>query len=143
VTQSTTYFEKIPFHAERAVDDNLVTISHTMCAWNTDVWYNMNFDDVYCFSEIWINKAKDNEYRLRMHDTKVFVVNTTTKSQALCGKLALNGAGNQQGQPYKIRCDLKCGNQVKLTVRHDQGKYNYQACIHMREIKAFRSGNRK
>ena len=41
------------------------------------------------------------------------------------------------GQTYKITCDMKCGDEVKLTVYHGTGDYNHAASIHVGEIMAY------
>ena len=98
----------------------------------------MKFDAIHCFSEIVIMNDKLNENAYRMQDLKVFVVNTKTGTESLCGVLKMREVWTVEGQTYKISCDLKCGNEVKLTVRHNSGEYNNLACIHMSEIKAYR-----
>ena len=138
VTQSTTLVwlgERQP--AGLAIDGRLDTGSHTNCAWDTDIWYKMKFHAVYCFSEIVIIQSHDNVYAYRMQDTKVIVINTATNTESLCGVLKVRNVYTVEGQTYKIPCDLKCGDEVKLTVRHDKSRDWLQACIHMREIRAF------
>ena len=39
-------------NAELAIDGDVQTFSHTDCAWDTDLWYKMKFDAVYCFTEV-------------------------------------------------------------------------------------------
>ena len=77
----------------------------------------------------------------RMDDTGVFVVDSDTREESLCGVLKVSDVMTIEGQTYRIPCDLKCGDEVKLTVRHDS-KYEKDACIHMKEITTFHQGNR-
>ena len=49
VSQINTYDRH---KAENAIDGNLNTHSHTQCVWDTDLWYKMKFDAVYCFTEV-------------------------------------------------------------------------------------------
>ena len=100
----------------------------------------MKFDSVYCFSDVVIINSHADAYTARMDDTKVLVVNTKTGTKGLCGVLKVSDVLTIEGQTYRIPCDLKCGDEVKLTVRHDKEKYHINACIHMREIVAFHKG---
>ena len=100
----------------------------------------MTFDDIYCFSKVVIVQSKTNEMADRMDGTDVFVVNTETEAKSLCGVLKVGSGTTIESQTYTIPCDQKCGNEVKLTLRHDKGNYNIEACIHMKEITAFYSG---
>ena len=126
--------------AEMAIDGDLTTKSNTKQAWDTDLWYKMRFDAVRCFSEVVIVQAHLNSKANRMNDTKVFVVNTNTGTESLCGILKASTDLTIEGQTYRIPCNLKCGDEVRLTVRHDRGTYDIEACIHMIEIKAFHTG---
>lgn len=123
--------------ADKAIDNDLATFANTLCAWNKTVWYKMTFGAVFCFTEIVIINSHSSVYRYRMQDMKVFVVNTATKGESLCGILKTRYGPSVQGQTYKIRCNMKCGDEVKLTVYHESGDYDYEACIHMSEIMAF------
>ena len=130
-----------PNPAKFAIDDDLTTSSHTICALRTDLWFKMKFDHVYCFSEIELINSKLNQYAARMDDTKVLVVNRVNKgTESLCGVIKVTNDRTIDGQTYRIPCDRKCGDEVKLTVRYDKGNGNEplaRACIHMYEIKAF------
>ena len=126
--------------AERAIDGNLNTHSHTICDWDTDLWYKMKFDAVYCFFDVVIIISHTDYYYARMDDTEVFVADSDTGDESLCGVLKVSDVPTIEGQTYRIPCDLKCGDEVKLTVRHDSGKYDNVACIHMTEIKIFQRG---
>ena len=137
VFQSSTFGTDAVDHA---VDGDLETRSHTSCAWNTDLWYKMKFEAVYCFSHIGIIQSQLNDYAKRMDDTKVFVMNTQTGVEGLCGVLKVGAGETISKQTYNIPCDWKCGDEVKLTLRHDTGQYDYLACIHMKELMAFTTG---
>ena len=137
VSQSSERFE---WKAELAIDGDQETKSHTICNWDTDLWYKMKFDAVYCFSDVVIIQSYQDRNAYRMDDTEVFVVNTKTGTESLCGVLKVSDVLTIEGQTYRIPCDLKCGDEVKLTIRHDKDKYHIDACIHMREIKAFHTG---
>ena len=130
------------FQAERAIDDDLTTYSHTECAWNTDLWYKMKFGAVYCFSDVVIinSHLSEGSPRMCMDDMNVSVLNTEKGTESRCGVLKERDVLTIEGQTYRIPCNLKCGDEVKLTVRHDSGKYSNDACIRMREIEAFHSG---
>ena len=141
VFQSSTFeYEGYREEAEYAIDGSLATSSHTDCAWVTDIWYKMTFDAIYCFSKVVIVQSKTNEMADRMDGTDVFVVNTETGAKSLCGVLKVGSGTTIESQTYTIPCDQKCGNEVKLTLRHDKPKYNMEACIHMKEITAFYTG---
>ena len=134
---STLYDNKAVDHA---VDGDLRTRSHTECAWNTDLWYKMKFEAVYCFSHIGIIQSHWGNNPNRMDDTKVSVVNSWKGIESVCGVLKVRKGDTISKQTYSIPCDLKCGDEVKLTLRHDTKQYDYNACIHMREIMAFTTG---
>ena len=143
VSQSSTYVYTETGDikkAENAIDGDLKTFAHTKCAWDTDVWYKMKFDAVYCFSDVVIINSKLNEYANRMDEAKVLVINTETGAESLCGVLKVTDVMTIEGQTYRIPCDLKCGDEVKVTLRHDKDKYRHEACIHMNEISAFHKG---
>ena len=134
VLQSSTYGSSI---AEKATDNDLAISSNTHCFWDREVWYKMNFGAVYCFTEIVIINSHWGGFRYRMEDMKVLVVNTDINKESLCGILKIRSEQSVHGQTYKIPCDMKCGDEVKLTVYHGTGKYDYAACIHMKEIMAY------
>ena len=67
----------------------------------------------------------------------MFVVDTETGEEALCGSLETKGGQSMEGQTYSIPCDQKCGNRVKFTVLHETGEHNTPGCIHMLEIMAY------
>ena len=138
--KSTLVWDGAAINAEFAVDDDLTTASHTKCAWNTDLWYKMKFDAVYCFSDVVIIQSHWDKWASRMDDTEVFVANSDTGDESLCGVLKVSDVLTIEGQTYRIPCDLKCGDEVKLAVRHDNGDYDKAACIHMKEVKAFHEG---
>ena len=130
-SQSSTYSYNV---AENAIDDDLTTFSTTNSFWDKEVWYKMNFGAVFCFTEIVIINSHWNSFRYRMEDMKVLVVNLDTNKESLCGILKMKSEQSVHGQIYKIPCDMKCGDEVKLTVYHETGDYNQDACIHMYEI---------
>ena len=72
-----------------------------------------------------------------MEDMKVIIVNTDTNEESLCGMLKMRSEESVHGQTYKIPCDMKCGDEVKLTVYHGTGDYENAASIHMAEITAY------
>ena len=139
-SQSSTYRNNNDVKAMFAIDGDLSTQAHTSCVKNTELWYKMKFDEVYCFSDVVIINSKQDKWADRMDDTKVFVLNTKTGTESLCGVLKVSDVQTIEGQTYRIPCDLKCGDEVKLTVRHDMGKYDRAACIHMTEILAYHTG---
>ena len=134
--------------AELAIDGDINTLSHTSCAWDTDLWYKMEFDAVYCFPEIVIMQFYQNYYSYRMQDLKVLLIDSATGTDSLCGTLRSTQVATIAGQTYKIPCDA-CGNQVQLRVRHNQSEYpksraqgqTQRGCIHMREIRAVQTGS--
>jgi hypothetical protein len=139
VSQSTTLiWSDTRMIAERAVDGDMNTNSHTVCAWGTEFWFKMEFNAVFCFSEVIIIQCKTDRFAQRMQDTQVFVINTDEGTESLCGVLKIRDVLTTKGQTYRINCDLKCGNEVELKLRHDRGKYKEQGCIHMTEIIALR-----
>ena len=93
-----------------------------------------------------IVQSKTNEMADRMDGTDLFVVNTETGAKSLCGVLKVGSGTTIESQTYTIPCDQKCGNEVKLTLRHDKNINDnyisnlYGACIHMKEIKALYTG---
>ena len=95
----------------------------------------MTFDNVYCFSEIVIFGMLDKKYHMR--DTKVLVLNSMEGTESVCGVLDRLSQENEE-QRYTIPCDLKCGDEVKLTVQHDI-TYISKGCIRMREVQAYQS----
>ena len=136
VTQSSMYKDAV---ADRAIDGDMETTSHTDCAWDTDLWYKMEFDAVYCLSEIVIFQSHLNHNVKRMQNLKIFVGNRTTNTESLCGTLNVGDDFTLEGQTYRIPCDA-CGDQVKLSLRHDTGSDGMEGCIHMREIRVVQSG---
>ena len=130
------------YNPESALDGDLETMSHTDCALDTDLWYKMNFDTVYCFSEVVILQSHWDWNARRMQGTKVMVVDRGTGAESLCGVLDVSSVHTQAGQTYRIPCDGKCGDEVELRLRHNTGQYQdgLLPCIHMREIEAFIGG---
>ena len=98
------------FPAELAIDGDQNTVSGTKGKWDTDLWFKMKFDDFFCFFE------------------------------SLCGVLKVNPVWTIEGQTYRFPCNLKCGDEVKVTVLHRSGNYVNMATIHMREITVFGTG---
>ena len=138
VSQSTTLSSGgEPMSAERAIDGNPTTGSHTKCKFQEEVWYKMNFDAVHCFTEVVIIQSSMNDNLNRMQDTQVIVLDAKTGTESLCGVLKVSNIKTIEGQTYRIPCDLKCGDEVKLTVQHKQEDYWKKACIHMNEITAY------
>jgi hypothetical protein len=123
--------------AKYGIDGDMETSAHTNCGWNTDLWYKMKFGAVYCFSHVVITQGDRNLHAARMQDTNVFVVNTATNTRNFCGVLKISDNTTIEAQTYKIPCKLKCGDEVKLTLRHDSGEYTHEGCIHIIEIKAY------
>ena len=149
VSQSSTFsWGGVPYGAERAIDGNMGTQSHTNCAWNTDIWYKMELGAVYCFPEIIIVQSHIGWYSYRMQDLKVLLVDGSAGTEHLCGTFRVNRVATIIGQTHSIPCDA-CGNQIKLLVRHDQREYpksreweqTQPACIHMWEIAALQTGS--
>ena len=137
VSQSTTLNDRI---ADWSIDGNITTVSFTTAAYDKILWYKMYFEEKHCFSEIVIAQSQLGNNAYRMDDTKVSVVDTGTGSENLCGILKTKKDWTIEGQTYRIPCDLKCGNEVKLTVIHTRKTYSLPACIHMREIVAYSKG---
>ena len=75
VSQSSDYFADIVYIASRAVDGDLGTLSHTICAYSTDIWYKMQFAAVYCFSDVTIIQSHWSGNAYRMEDAHVFIGN--------------------------------------------------------------------
>ena len=136
VTQSST---SRSLNAEIAVDGNMTSWTHTVCAWDEEIWFKMSFNATYCFSEIMIVQSHSEVYAYRMDNTKVFVVTTMTGRESFCGVLKIRGIWTTVGQTYRIPCHQQCGNEVKLTVLHKYGIDEMIGCIHMYEILAFYS----
>ena len=128
--------------ADLSIDGDFTTKSTTNGAWDSTLWYKMHFDHKHCFSEIVIVQAVMLlPNGRRMDDTNVFVVDTKTGTESLCGILTIREDWTIKGQTYRIPCDLKCGDEVKLTVVHEKNtKYDVPACIHMLEIMAYSQG---
>ena len=72
-----------------------------------------------------------------MEDAKIFVVDNNKGREHLCGVLKTTTDYTVEGQTYKFTCDGECGNEVKVTLLHESGKYDHEAIIHMREIMAY------
>ena len=127
-------------NAKRAVDGDLSTAAHTKCRFDADLWFKMKFDNVYCFFEVVIIQSRWNSLAHRMDDLNVVLVDTETESESLCGVLKVTEDWTLEGQTYRIPCDLQCGDEIVLTLRHDEDKYTTSACIHIKEIMAFSKG---
>ena len=141
VQSSTLSWSGMAQSAELAVDGDMSTTSHTVCAWDTDIWYLMQFDDIRCFEEVVIINAYLNYNAYRMQDLGVHVKNTNTDTDSLCGVIRVREDSTIEGQTYKVSCDGMCGNSVMLRVRHNKGEYSYMGCIHMKEIEVHYSGS--
>ena len=128
------------YSAELAIDGNLDTVSETEGEWGTDLWFKMKFDDFFCFFEVVIIQSHLNGNAYRMQGAKVFVVNRETGVESLCGVLKVNPVWTIEGQTYRFPCNLKCGDEVKVTVLHRRGNYDDVATIHMKEITVFGVG---
>ena len=141
VAQSSTFkYQGVRYVAERAIDGDMNTVSHTYCAWNTDLWYKMELDAVHCVTGIALIQSHYGlAYAFRMQDLKVILMDSTTGTESVCGTLRVRQVWTAEGQTYWIPCDV-CGDQVKLLLRHDKGEYSYPACIHIRELKAVKGG---
>ena len=137
VSQSTTLNDQI---ADRSIDGDITTASFTTAAYDKTLWYKMHFEEKHCFSEIVIMQSQLGNTAYRMDDTNVFVVDTETGSENLCGILETKEDWTIEGQTYRIPCDLKSGDEVKLTVIHARTTYSLPACIHMLEIMAYSKG---
>ena len=136
VSQSSTYTgQDNKFGPHLAIDGYIDTNSHTNCGSNIDIWFKMRFKNALtCFRDIvLIQAAMNRNHASRMDGTAVWVVNTKTGSEYLCGLLKTGNVYTVEGQTYKIPCSMKCGDEVKVTVR---GK-SREACIYLREINAF------
>ena len=139
VSQSSTF--TYHYAAERAIDGDMNTLSNTNCAWDTDLWYKMEFDAVHCLAGIVIVQSHFGfVYAFRMQDLKVILMDSTTGTESVCGTLRVRQVWTAEGQTYWIPCDIACGDQVKLLLRHNQGDYRYPGCIHIREMKAVKAG---
>ena len=144
VSQSSTW----QFEAERAIDGDMNTISFTNWAWDTDLWYKMEFGAVYCFPEIVIAQSHLDWHAYRMNDLKVLLRDSSTGIEHFCETLRVRQVWTIAGQTQSIPCDA-CGNLVKLVVRHNQRDYpksddpkqTHPGCIHMREITAIQTGS--
>lgn len=132
---STRLIRDQPQSADLAIDDDLATSSHTICAWNTDHWYMMKFKSVRCFSEVIIVNSYLDYNAFRMQDLGVFVQDSHKETSMKCGSLKARDDSTIEGQTYRISCDGLCGDEVVLKVRHDRGDYSYMGCIHMAEIR--------
>jgi len=142
VIQSTTLtWSGTPQSAELAIDGDMETASHTNCAWNTDIWYKMRFDDVQCFDEVEFVNSYLNYNAFRMQDLGVYVKNSDDGEENLCEVVRIREDETVEGQTYMVSCDGKCGDSIVLRVRHDRGKYSYMACIHLDEIKVHYAGD--
>ena len=140
MSQISTYRE---FKAELAIDGNVETKSETTgYSWNAELWFKMQFDSFFCFSEVVIIQSHLNWNAARMEDAKIFVVNTDTGIVHLCGVLKVGPVMTIEGQTYHIPCRMRCGNEVKVTLQHDRVFYSGHAIIHMSEISAFAKGIR-
>jgi hypothetical protein len=118
--------------ADLAIDGDVSTASKTNCARNTDLWFKMSFNAIHCFSEIVIKIFGQN--RWQMHDVEVHILNNQKGTESLCGILKVS----DNSTTYSIPCDLGCGDEVKLKLRHDK-TYAKSGCIQIREITAFGS----
>ena len=137
-SQSSTFaWAGTALGAKRAIDGKGGSESHTRCAWNTNLWFKMKFDAIYCFYEVIIIQDKRDHNAYRMNGAKVIVINSRSGAESLCGVLKVIEKYSLKGQTYRIPCDVKCGDEVKLTVRHNRGEYSTPGCIHMREITAY------
>ena len=135
--QSSLYADKT---ADLAFDRHLNTNAHTLCSFNVEetIWFNMTFGTLECFEEIVLIQAAMDDGRLRMDDTKVLVVNSTSGEEYLCGMLKTREGETIEDQTYKIPCSGTCGDEVKLTLK-SQGQ-DHGACIHVKEIYVFGIG---
>ena len=77
-----------------------------------------------------------------MDGAEVFVVTTAKGTDNRCGVLKVRDIYTIEGQTYKIPCDLKCGDEVKVTLQHRQGTDQKMACLNIREITAYQSAGR-
>lgn len=132
---STRLVRGQPQSADQAIDGDLETSSHTICAWNTDIWYMMKFHSVLCFDEVILTNSYLDYNAYRMQDLGVFVQDSHKETSMKCGAMKARGDSTIKGQTYKISCDGLCGDEIMLKVRHDRGDYSYMGCIHMSEVR--------
>ncbi|KAL5262592.1 hypothetical protein ACHWQZ_G008106 [Mnemiopsis leidyi] len=133
-TQSSTYNGKV---AERAIDGSLSTESHTECAENTLISFNLQFASKYCFRKFRIFPTHLDPSRIinrkRMDGASLVITdNTKGKTEVLFDILDLSGKFED---PYvELRCfPALYGDSVELRVQ----KNNSLACIHMYEIESY------
>ena len=98
--QSGTYSD---LYASKAIDGDFETGTHTACAWNANVWFRMNFESVHCFTKVDVYSMfpAGDQNAWRMHDAEVFVINTGSSSENLCGIIDANTYENTADAPIR------------------------------------------
>ena len=124
-----------------AVDDDTFTSSQTECAYDKDIWYKMEFDQVRCFSQVIIHNAYHDYRAYRMNDLSVHVQNSKMNTGYTCGSIQTRESLRSSGQRYSVQCEGRCGVSVMLRVNHDRDNYSNRGCIHMKEVGVHFAGN--
>ena len=73
-----------------------------------------------------------------MHDTDIFVRDSSTNERILVGTLYIKNDFTKEGQTYDIRFQVACGNEIELSVKHLSGQgYTRRGCISIAEIEVY------
>ena len=134
---STLLYSGVKYPAGRAIDGDFSTQAHTICSGN-EIWLKVNFEITSCFDFVRIvqhNLAII--YAQRMDGAKVYVAESETGEEQICGTIEISTISTVAGQTYDISCreeGLLCGNQIVIrqlrTIEHT-------GCIHVTEVQAF------
>ena len=90
------------YGAEKTIDGDFDTSSHTRCSYDIDIWFKMNFGMIYCFTEVKIFEASYRNYNAwRLDGGKVFVSNTQTNTGSLCGVIQVIDENTIEARTYR------------------------------------------
>ena len=90
--------------AEKTIDGNFDTSSHTRCSYDEDIWFRMNFGMIYCFTEVKIFEASYHNYNAwRLDGGKVFVNNTQTNAGSLCDVIQVIEENTIEARTYRYK----------------------------------------
>lgn len=125
---SLLVYRGVPYPPQNGMDDNMGTTAHTSCKRGVNETFTAHFPGDYCFQEVVVYNRYTNFNAVRMKGTRIYVIDTSKRTEELCGKLTVPGT-----VPETVDCRYKCGDIIELRVL----SYSSPKCIQMREMYVF------
>ena len=127
---------------KRAFDNDLSSMFHGSCVWNTDVWLRLQLSSVRCIRKVIIFQTHlVSVYKMRMDYTNVTLINTLNETSTLCGILLNPTTLNSTDSYHYTDCGNNCGDVVELRVNHEKDNSAYHGylsgCIHVFDVSVY------